>query len=110
MSTQRRAERVRFQNPVQAGFMAGDERFSGSLGDFSPFGLAVKTSHDVAPGAVYRLGIKVDTEYFRAAAIVRAKSCDGFGAEFLSMSPGDRELLRRMYTGVRRTLRLARAT
>jgi hypothetical protein len=106
MATQRRAERVQFQNPVQAGFMAGDERFAGSIGDFSPFGLGVKTPHRVTPGAVYRLGIKVDTGYFRAAAIVRTKSSDGFGAEFLSMSPVDRELLRRLYMSVRRALRL----
>ena len=109
MAIQRRAERVRFQNPVQAGFIAGEERFAGSVGDFSPFGLAVETPHTVTPGAVYRLGIKVDAEYFRAAAIVRTKSQGGFGAEFLSMSPVDRELLRRLYMSVRRTVRLASA-
>ena len=66
MMVQRRAQRVRFKSPIQAGFVAGDERFSGSLADFSPFGLSVRCPHDVKPGTIFRLGIKVDTDFFRS--------------------------------------------
>jgi len=106
MTARRRAERVRSKNTIQAGFAAGDERFAANLADFSPFGLSVKTPHDVKPGTIYRLGIQVDTDYFRAAAVVRAKFPDGFAVEFLSMSPTDREVLRRLYLRVQRASQL----
>lgn len=48
-------------------------------------------------GAVFRLGIQVGADYFRAAAIVRAKTPGGFAAEFLSMTAIDREMMRRLY-------------
>jgi len=43
------------------------------------------------------MGIQVGTDYFRAAAIVRAQIPGGFAVEFLSMTAMDRELMRRLY-------------
>jgi len=99
---QRRAERVRFQTAMPVGFVGGNEHFVASLSEFSPFGLSVKTPQSVTPGAVVRLGIKVDADYFRAAAVVRARFSDGFAVEFLSMTSMDRELLRRIYLRLQR--------
>jgi hypothetical protein len=79
------------------GFVGTDGKFTAPLSEFSPFGLAVKTSHEVTPGKILKLGIQVGADYFRAAAIVRAVFSGGFGVEFLSMSPMDRELMRRLY-------------
>jgi hypothetical protein len=73
------------------------EKFTAPLLDFSPFGLSVRTSREVATGAIFRLGIRVGGDYFRAAAIVRARIPDGFAVEFLSMTTIDREVMRRLY-------------
>jgi len=73
------------------------EKFTAPLLDFSPFGLSVKTSREVKTGAIFRLGIRVGADYFRAAAIVRATIPDGFAVEFLSMTTIDREVMRRLY-------------
>ncbi len=43
------------------------------------------------------MGIQVGADYFRAAAVVRAKFPDGFAVEFLSMTAIDREMMRRLY-------------
>ncbi len=97
MAHSRRAARVRAKTTLDVGFVGTDERFTAPLADFSPFGLSVKTTRKVKIGTVFRLGIKLGTEYFRAAAVVRSQFPDGFAVEFLSMSLVDRELLRRSY-------------
>jgi len=93
----RRATRYRTQGATQVGFVGSGEEFTAPLLDFSPFGLSVETSHQVATGTIFRMGIQVGTDYFRAAAIVRAQIPGGFAVEFLSMTAMDRELMRRLY-------------
>jgi len=93
----RRATRVRANAIAPVGFVGTDVKFTAPLLDFSPFGLSVKTSHEVTNGTIFRLGIKVGTDYFRAAAVVRAKIPDGLAVEFLSMTAADREMMRRIY-------------
>ena len=93
----RRAPRVRAQTPISVGFVSSNEKFVGSLLDFSPFGLSVRTAHEVKAGMILKLGIVSGAEVFRAAAIVRTSIPGGFGVEFLSMHPVDREALRRQY-------------
>ena len=85
------------------GFVGTDVKFAAPLLDFSPFGLSVTTSQEVTLGMVFRLGIKVDADFFRAAAIVRARFPGGFAVEFLSMTPMDRELMRRLYLRLQMT-------
>ena len=46
---------------------------------------------------IFKVGIQVGTDYFRASAICRAQFPGGFAVEFLSMSPLDREMVRRLY-------------
>jgi hypothetical protein len=77
--------------------MGTDVKFTAPLLEFSPFGLSVKTSRQVSTGTIFRLGVQVGAEYFRAAAIVRANIPGGFAVEFLSMTPVDREMMRRLY-------------
>jgi hypothetical protein len=79
------------------GFVGIQSKFTARLHEFSLFGLSVKTSQEVAVGAIFRLGIKVDADYFRAAGVVRSKTADGFAVEFLSMTAIDRQLMRRLY-------------
>ncbi len=79
------------------GFVGTDVKFTAPLVDFSPFGLSVKTAHEVTTGTILRLGIKVGADYFRAAAAVRTKIPGGFAVEFLSMTAIDREMMRRLY-------------
>ena len=87
------------------GFVGTDLKFTAPLLDFSPFGLSVTTSQDVTPGMIFRLGIKVDADFFRAAGIVRAKIPGGFAVEFLSMTPMDRELMHRLYLRLKMSAR-----
>ena len=105
----RRAARVRSKTTLDVGFVGTDERFTAPLVDFSPFGLSVKTTRKVKIGTVFRLGIQIGTEYFRAAAVVRSQFPDGFAVEFLSMSLVDRELLRRSYQRLQMAARNASA-
>jgi len=93
----RRATRVRSKACLQVDFGKTDVGFAAPLLDFSPFGLSVKTLREVATGTIFRLGIRVGSDYFRAAAIVRAKIPEGFAVEFLSMTAVDREMMRRLY-------------
>jgi len=93
----RRATRFRTNGATQVGFVGTGEKFTASLLDFSPFGLSVTTSREVATGTIFRLGIQLGADYFRAAAIVRARIPGGFAVEFLSMTAMDRELMRRLY-------------
>ena len=93
----RRAARVRAQATIDVGFVGTDDKFTAPLVDFSPFGLSVKSSREVKTGAIYKLGVRVGGDCFRAAAIVRALIPGGFAVEFLSMNPIDRELMRRHY-------------
>jgi len=93
----RRATRFRTKVAIQVGFAGTGVKFSASLLDFSPFGLSVKTSHEVTTGTIFRLGIQLGTDYFRAAAIVRDQFPGGFAVEFLNMTAMDRELMRRLY-------------
>jgi len=72
--------------------------------EFSPFGLSVQSSREVTTGTIFKLGIRVGTDYFRAAGIVRAIIPSGFAVEFLSMTAMDRQTMRRLY------LRLQMAT
>ena len=93
----RRADRVRASAVTQVGFVATDHKFTAPLHDFSPFGLSVTTSQEVKHGTIFRLGIQIGDQYFHAAAIARAQFPGGFAVEFLSMSPLDREMVRRLY-------------
>ena len=93
----RRATRLRAQVATHVGFIRSEIKFTASLLDFSPFGLSVKASREVTTGTIFRLGIQVGSDCFRAAAIVRAIIPGGFGVEFLSMTPLDREMMRRFY-------------
>jgi hypothetical protein len=93
----RRAARVQPETTLGVGFAGAGGSFTAPLVNFSPFGLSVKTTHEVKVGTVLRLGIKLGAEYFRAAVVVRSQLPDGFGVEFLSMGSADRELLRRSY-------------
>jgi len=79
------------------GFISSDVKFTAPLLDFSPFGLSVKSPREFPIGTIFRLGIQVGADYFRAAAIVRAKAPEGFAVEFLAMTPVDREMMRRLY-------------
>ena len=101
----RRATRVRAKVATQVGCIGTDVKFTAPLIEFSPFGLSVKTSREVAIGTIFRLGIKVGADYFRAAAIVRAKIPGGFGVEFLSMTVVDQEMMRRLYLRLQMTAR-----
>lgn len=93
----RRATRVRANAATQVSFVGADVKFTAPLLDFSPFGLSVKTSREITAGTIFRLGIQIGADYFRAAAIVRAKIPDGLAVEFLSMTAMDREMMRRLY-------------
>jgi len=93
----RRAKRFRTIAPTEVGFAGTDVKFSAPLLDFSPFGLSVKTSQEVKVGTVFRLGVKIGSDYFRAAGVVRAKIPEGFAVEFLAMTSTDRALMRRLY-------------
>jgi len=93
----RRAERVGAQTAIHVGFVGTDDRFTAPLRDFSPFGLSVTTERECKVGTVLRLGIKIEADYFRAAAVVRRQFPGGFAVEFLSMTAMDRELVRRLY-------------
>jgi hypothetical protein len=72
-------------------------KFTATLLEISPFGLSVKSSHEVEMGAIFKLVIEVGADYFRAASVVRAKIPGGFAMEFLSMTPIDRQVMRRLY-------------
>jgi len=106
----RRATRFRAKTIAQVGFVGGDVTFTAPLLDFSPFGLSVKTSREVTVGTIFRLAIKVGADRFRAAAIVRAKIPDGLAVEFLSMTPVDRETMRRLYLRLQMAARAGDAT
>ena len=97
MAATRRAQRVRTTAPTQVGFVGTKAKFTAPLLEFSPFGLSVRTSQEVEIGAIFRMGIKVGGDYFRAAAVVRAKFAEGFAVEFLSMTALDRQMMRRLY-------------
>jgi hypothetical protein len=79
------------------GFVGVDQKFTAPLLEFSPFGLSVKTTREVKIGTIFRLGVKVGADYFRAAAITRSQFPGGFAVEFLSMGASDREMMRRLY-------------
>jgi PilZ domain len=93
----RRATRVPAHAVTQVGFVGPDQKFTSPLLDFSPFGLSVETAREVKKGAIFRLGIQVGTDYFRAAAISHAQIPDRLAVEFLAMSPIDREMVRHLY-------------
>jgi hypothetical protein len=93
----RRATRVRAKAATHVGFIGTDAKFTAPLLELSPFGLSVQTSREVTIGTIFRVGIKVGADYFRAAAIVRARFPGGFALEFLSMTAIDREMMRRLY-------------
>ncbi len=93
----RRAVRVRAIAATQVGFVGTNVKFTAPLCELSPFGLSVKSSRDFATGTIFRLGVQVGADCFRAAAVVRAKIPDGFAVEFLSMTPIDQEMMRRLY-------------
>jgi hypothetical protein len=82
---------------MQVGFVGTEQKFTAPLLDLSPFGLSVKTSREVKVGTVFRLGMQVGPDFFRAAAITRVKFPGGFAVEFLSMSPIDRDIMNRLY-------------
>jgi hypothetical protein len=105
----RRAARVQSKAILDVGFVGTDERFTAPLVDFSPFGFSVKTTRKVKVGSVFRLGIQIGADYFRAAAVVRSQLPEGFAVEFLSMSLVDRELLRRSYQRLQMAARNAQA-
>jgi hypothetical protein len=92
---------------MQVGFVGTDDRFTAILREFTPYGLSVTTQHECKVGTIFRLGIKMDLDYFRAAAIVRARLPDGFAVEFLSMTAMDRDLMRRLYLRVQMAAREA---
>jgi hypothetical protein len=94
---------VQAAEPTDVGFVGTDAKFTASLIDFSPFGLAVKSSREVKMGAIFRTGMRIGADYFRAAAIVRRKTASMFAVEFLSMTPIDRESMRRLYLRLQRT-------
>jgi hypothetical protein len=96
----RRADRVRAKTALQVGFVGTEDRFTAPLREFTPYGLSVTTKREVRIGTIFRLGIKMDADYFRAAAVVRAQLPGGFAVEFLSMNAMDRELMRRLYLRV----------
>ncbi|MFZ0960426.1 MAG: PilZ domain-containing protein [Terriglobia bacterium] len=104
----RRATRVRAKATIDVGFVGGDDKFTASLLDLSPFGLSVKTSREVKAGTIFKLGVRSGTDCFRAAAIVRALIPGGFAVEFLSMNPTDRELMRRDYARLQMAAREAK--
>jgi hypothetical protein len=79
------------------GFIGVEQKFTAPLLDFSPFGLAVKTTREIKNGTIFRLGAKVGADYFRASAITRRQFPGGFAVEFLSMGAIDRETMRRFY-------------
>jgi hypothetical protein len=93
----RRLDRVRAKTATRVGFVVGDDRFTGLLREFSLFGLSVTSQRECKVGSIFRLGIKMDNDYFRASAVVRSQFPGGFAVEFLSMTPMDRELMRRLY-------------
>jgi hypothetical protein len=90
---------------VHVGFVGTELKFTAPLLEFSPFGLSVKTSRLVPIGTIFRLGVKVGADYFRAAAIVRVILDCGFAVEFLSMTAIDREMMRRLYLRLQMTAR-----
>lgn len=97
MAATRRATRVRSKAVVKVDFVGSAEKFVAPLVDFSPFGLSVKSSREIAIGTIFKMGVAVGADYFRAASIVRAKIPGGFAVEFLSMTSIDRETMRRLY-------------
>jgi len=101
----RRATRVRAEGATQVGFVGTNEKFTATLVDISPFGLSVKSPREVKAGTVFRTGIRVGMEYFRAAAVVRRQTPGLFAVEFLSMTPMDREMMRRLYLRLQMTAR-----
>jgi len=48
-------------------------------------------------GTIFRLGVRVGTDYFRAAGVVRRILPNGFAVEFLTMTALDRPVMRRLY-------------
>lgn len=101
----RRATRVRAKAAIEVGFVGSQDKFTAPLLDFSPFGLSVKTTHEVKTGTIYKLGVSSGQDCFRAAAIVRALIPGGFAVEFLSFTPTDRELMRRHYARMQKAIR-----
>jgi len=93
----RRATRVPANATAQVSFVGTDAKFTAPLLNFSPFGLAVQTSREVTAGTIFRLGIQVGSDYFRAAAIARRTHPGVLAVEFLSMTAMDREMMRRLY-------------
>ena len=93
----RRANRVRATGVTHVGFVGIDQKFTAPLLDFSPFGLAVKTTRQVKTGTIFRLGVQVGADSFRAAAVTRRQFPGGFAVDFLSMGAIDREMMRRLY-------------
>lgn len=93
----RRATRLRPSGETQVALVGTTSKFTAPLLEISPFGLSVKSSHEVEMGAVFKLVIAVGADYFRAASVVRAKIPGGFAMEFLSMTAIDRQVMRRLY-------------
>ena len=106
----RRATRVRAKTLVKVGLIGGNMTFAAPLHDISPFGLSVKTSREVPIGTIFRLGIKVGADYFRAAAVVRAKFPGGLGLEFIAMAPVDHQTVRRLYLRLQMAARAEEAS
>ena len=105
----RRANRVRAKTAIHVGCVGTDDSFTAPLREFTPFGLSVTTRREFKVGTILRLGIKMDADYFRAAAVVRSQFPGGFAVEFLSMNAMDRGLLRRLYLRVQMAARQAGA-
>jgi hypothetical protein len=94
----RRAARVKVTMVVPVGLIGASQRLTGDLETLSPYGMFVRTAHEVPPGTALRVGIAVGHETFRAAAVVRhSEAGTGFAVEFIQMSSNDRALLRRLY-------------
>jgi hypothetical protein len=82
---------------MPVGFKETDDSFTAPRRDFSLFGLSVTTERECKVGTILHLGIKMEADYFRAAAVVRQPFPGGFAVEFLSITAMDRELMGRLF-------------
>jgi len=93
----RKSKRVRTIRRVSVGFLGANTRFSGDLVDLSKTGLLMRSSEELEPETLGRIGIEIGLDVFRSVVKVRRRVPHvGIAFQFMQMSPHDRELLHRL--------------
>ena len=95
--TGKRAERIKPERQITAGFLGPGVHFTGYVVDLSETGVLVHCAQEIQPNTIGRLGIDVGSDVLRTIAVVRRKVPGiGLAFEISHMSPRNRDLLHRL--------------